>query len=125
MSAEMAKRARHAITEETRVHEATKALAAGDFAGMGRLLNASHASLRDDYDVSCVELDELTERIRSHPGAFGSRLTGAGFGGCTVSLISAQAAEPLMEHLERHYYAPKKLAPLAFVTEAEDGVKVL
>jgi galactokinase len=125
MDDEMARRARHAITEEARVLEATQALAAGDFARMGRLLNASHFSLRNDYDVSCAELDELTDRVRSHPGAFGSRLTGAGFGGCTVSLISAAATGPVIEDLKRHYYAPRKLEPLVFVTGAEDGARVL
>lgn len=125
MDDEMARRARHAITEEARVLEATQALAAGDFARMGRLLNASHFSLRNDYDVSCAELDELTDRVRSHPGAFGSRLTGAGFGGCTVSLISAAAAESVIEDLKRHYYAPRKVEPLVFVTGAEDGARVL
>ena len=125
MDDEMVRRARHAITEEARVCEAAQALAAGDFARMGRLLNASHFSLRNDYDVSCAELDELTDRVRSHPGAFGSRLTGAGFGGCTVSLISAAAAGPVIEDLKRHYYAPRKLEPLVFVTGAEDGARVL
>lgn len=125
MDDEMVRRARHAITEEARVGEAAQALAAGDFARMGRLLDASHFSLRNDYDVSCAELDELTDRVRSHPGAFGSRLTGAGFGGCTVSLISAAAAGPVIEDLKRHYYAPRKLEPLVFVTGAEDGARVL
>jgi galactokinase len=125
MDDEMRRRARHAVAEETRVQEATRALAAGDLEGFGRLLDASHESLRDDYEVSCEELDELTARIRSHPGAYGSRLTGAGFGGCTISLVRADAADAIIEDLRKHFYAPRNAEPIAFTTTAHEGVRVL
>ena len=125
MNDETFRRARHAITEEARVQEAATALLARDFGQMGRLLDASHASLRDDYEVSCPELDELTERIRGRPGALGSRLTGAGFGGCTVSLVEAGAADEIIADLKQGYYARRDLKPIVFVTEAEQGVQTL
>ena len=119
------RRARHAITEEQRVRETVQALAVCDYQRVGELLNASHFSLRDDYDVSCPELDELTARIRQYPGVLGSRLTGAGFGGCTVSLVKTEAAEGLMEDLKKNYYAAHGMEALVFATASEEGVRSL
>jgi galactokinase len=115
------RRARHAITEEARVHQAIEALHGGDLKRFGALLDASHASLRDDYEVSCDELDKLTGMIRSNAGVYGSRLTGAGFGGCTVSLVEADAAEHIVEGLKKDYYKANDLEPIIFTTKACDG----
>ncbi len=88
------KRARHVVTEDARVEAAVEAIANADVAGLGRLMTQSHTSLRDDYQVSCPELDILVEAALAVPGVHGSRLTGAGFGGCTVSLVEkAQLGE--------------------------------
>jgi galactokinase len=80
------RRARHVITENQRVRDFSAALALGDLVAAGALMNASHQSLRDDFDVSTDVLDALCDRLRSIPGVFGARLTGAGFGGCVVAL---------------------------------------
>jgi galactokinase len=80
------RRVRHVYTEDTRVHQAAKALRRRDFVELGRLLDASHASLRDDFEVSLPEIDALVERVRAEPGCYGARLTGGGFGGSIVAL---------------------------------------
>jgi galactokinase len=81
------RRARHVVTENARTLQAQTALFSGDIARMGELLNASHASLRDDYEVSVRELDVLTAAARQHPGCYGARIMGGGFGGCAVALV--------------------------------------
>jgi galactokinase len=90
-------RARHVVSENERVLEACACLASGDLATFGRLMNASHLSLRDDYEVSHPALDRLVERALRVDGVLGARLTGAGFGGCTVHLVR-EAALPELEH---------------------------
>jgi len=96
-------RARHQLTEYRRVERARDALLAGDAAEFGRLMDASHASCAGDYAVSCPELDALVA-IARRGGAMGSRLTGAGFGGCTVSLVEADKADELIQAVEENYY---------------------
>jgi len=96
LSGEELRRARHVVTEDERVLEAVKALRSNDFEEFGRLMYASHASLRDDYEVSTRELDAYVECARQC-GAHGARLTGAGFGGCAIALIGADRAESLRE----------------------------
>lgn len=86
-------RARHVVTENDRVTRAAALLRAGDIEGVGRLLYASHESLRNDYEVSCAELDCLVDAARADKNAFGARLTGAGFGGCTINLVRAGQEE--------------------------------
>jgi galactokinase len=88
------RRARHVITEDRRVHAFAEALAAGDGDGAGTLMVESHASLRDDFEVSTPTLDALVERLLATPGVLGARLTGAGFGGCAVVLCRLGAIEP-------------------------------
>ncbi|HEX9118738.1 MAG TPA: galactokinase, partial [Anaerolineae bacterium] len=85
------RRARHVITENVRVLDAAAALRAGDLPAAGKLMDASHASLRDQYEVSSPELDTMVELLRSRPGCYGARLTGAGFGGCAVALMAEEA----------------------------------
>ncbi|QGM96350.1 galactokinase [Methylocystis parvus] len=108
------KRARHVVTENARVLAAVAALEASDFAEAGRLMNASHESLRDDYEVSCPELDLMVELSRAAPGVFGARMTGGGFGGCTVSLVDARAADRFAESVGPAYERMTGLRPMIF-----------
>jgi N-acetylgalactosamine kinase len=93
----------HVLTEWKRVEDSVTALAAGDSERFGELMTRSHESCRDLYEISCVELEALTSAARQ-AGALGSRLTGAGFGGCTVSLVRDDAAERFMDEVFRRYY---------------------
>ena len=88
------RRARHVVTENARVLAAVEALRAGDAEAVGRLMDASHASLRDDFEVSTSALDDLAHRLRATPGVYGARLTGAGFGGCVVALAAPGSPAP-------------------------------
>jgi galactokinase len=93
------RRCRHVITENARVLDASAALAADEIVQFGRLMTASHNSLRDDFEVSCDELDCLVDIANDTEGVLGSRMTGAGFGGCTVTLIHMDAIETLRANL--------------------------
>ena len=97
------RRARHTISENERVKEAVQSLRKHDMTHFGQLMNASHASLRDDYEVSCPELDFLVEYAQQFEGVLGSRMTGAGFGGCTVTLIAENKIERFIEELGKAY----------------------
>jgi galactokinase len=97
------KRARHVVTENARVEAFAKAAAAGELEAMGRLLLESHVSLRNDYEVSSAELDFLVEAALAVPGVLGARMTGGGFGGCTVNLVRAEAVEELRQVLQARY----------------------
>ena len=88
------RRARHVVTENARVLAAVEALRVGDLTGAGALMGASHASLRDDFEVSTPELDGLVDRLTATPGVYGARLTGAGFGGCVVALAAPGSPAP-------------------------------
>ncbi|HRU05729.1 MAG TPA: galactokinase, partial [Candidatus Brocadiia bacterium] len=98
-------RARHVVSENQRVLDSVRALRAGDLETFGRLMNASHESLSNDYAVSCAELDILASVARKAEGCLGSRMTGGGFGGCTVSLALPKAATSLAGHIIRGYRA--------------------
>lgn len=115
------RRARHVITENARVLESVRALRAGDLAAFGRLMNASHDSLRDDYAVSCRELDALVESARQIEGVYGSRMTGAGFGGCTVSLVAEEAVETFQKEVGTAYQQATGLAASFYVCQASEG----
>jgi galactokinase len=117
------RRCRHVIEENQRVLAAERALARADLAGFGRLMNASHASLRDLYEVSSPELDWLVERACATPGVCGSRLTGAGFGGCTVSLCRPEAVEPYRQTIAGYAAAFGRPAEL-LVTRAAAGARI-
>ena len=97
------RRARHAVTEDQRTRSAVEVLQDGDIAAFGRLMNASHVSLRDDYEVSCPELDLLAETAWEIPGVLGSRMTGGGFGGCIVSIIKNSSVSEYEEAAGRKY----------------------
>jgi galactokinase len=113
-------RARHVVTENARVLEAAKALAAGDAGTVGRLLSESHASLRDDFEVSTPELDALCAALEE-AGALGARLTGAGFGGCVVALAPSAGTDRLVAEATAAYRAATGLDPTPFVCRAADG----
>ena len=121
-----AKRFRHVVSEGARVEAARQAMLRGDAAEFGRLMNASHQSLRDDYEVSSAELDLLVALARG-AGALGARLTGAGFGGSSVALCHAEAAPRIVAALERDYYArrPGVAGESVLVAEASDGARVV
>ncbi|WP_442754741.1 galactokinase [Methylocystis sp. JAN1] len=108
------KRARHVVTENARVLQVVAALEADDFETAGELMNASHASLRDDYNVSCPELDLMVTLARAAPGVFGARMTGGGFGGCAVSLVEASEAERFAEIVGPSYEEKTGLKPMIF-----------
>jgi galactokinase len=116
------RRARHVVTENDRVLRSVEALEQGDVATFGQLMNESHASLRDDYEVSIPELDALVAAAQPLPGCFGSRLTGAGFGGCTVSLVDEDAAEAFQREVSRAYREATGLETTIYVCAASDGV---
>jgi hypothetical protein len=100
------RRARHGISEDQRTIQAKEALKAGDYSTVGRLMYASHQSLRDDFEVSTPELDTLVEIAKTVEGVYGSRMTGGGFGGCTVTLVRADAVPKLLAAIESEY--PKR-----------------
>ncbi len=121
----VARRAAHIVAENGRVLEAIAAFEAGDLAEVGRLFYASHASLRDLYEVSSPELDALVDIARSTRGVIGARLTGAGFGGCTINLVRRDAVDALRDAVLRDYPARTGLTPRVFAVEASDGARRL
>lgn len=100
---DMQKKAKHAVYENQRTVDAVKALKAGDLEEFGKLMRASHESLRDDYDVTGVELDTLAEEAWKIPGVIGSRMTGGGFGGCTVSIVKDEAVDNFIKTVGENY----------------------
>lgn len=115
------RRARHVITENERVLQAVSALNKGDLAGFGELMNASHDSLRDDYEVTGTELDTLVEETRKISGVLGSRMTGAGFGGCTVSLVEEENIQELIDQVGPAYYQKTGLNADFYVADIGNG----
>ena len=96
-------RAKHAVYENQRTIDAVTALKAGDIESFGKLMNQSHISLRDDYDVSCEEIDSLVDLAWKIPGVLGSRITGGGFGGCTVSIVKNESVDTFIETIGKTY----------------------
>ncbi len=125
LSGEVLRRARHAISEHQRVKEAVHALKAHDMARFGQLMNESHDSLRDDYEVSCPELDFLVTESRKTDGVLGSRMTGAGFGGCTVSLIQEAQVSEFIRQVGEAYEKHFKLHADFYKAEIGDGARPL
>lgn len=124
----LSRRFRHVVTEGTRVRQAEAAMGGEDLAAFGRLLDASHQSLRDDYEVSHAELDQLVELARE-AGAAGARLTGAGFGGSIVALAAVERATQIIAALRQRFYAPRgaagDVARHVFIAEPSAGAEVL
>jgi len=119
------RRARHVVGEIARTEGAVHALEKCDLPTMGRHMNASHASLRDDYEVSCKELDALVELAQAEDGVFGARMTGGGFGGCTVNLVAERALAAVKEKLVEGYRQRFGKAPDLFVSRAHAGAREL
>uniref|UniRef100_A0A671L603 Galactokinase 1 n=1 Tax=Sinocyclocheilus anshuiensis TaxID=1608454 RepID=A0A671L603_9TELE len=115
------RRARHVIEEIERTAQAAEALKRGDYKEFGRLMVESHNSLRDNYEVSCPELDELVAAALEVDGVFGSRMTGGGFGGCTVTLLQAHATERAVKHIQEKYHG----SPTFFITTPSEGAHAL
>jgi galactokinase len=116
-------RCRHVVTENARTLGAAAALRADDFEEMGRLMQESHASLRDDYEVSCRELDALVEIASSVSGVFGARMTGGGFGGCTVNLLRREALEEFQGTVAAEYNRATGKTPTIYISEPGDGAR--
>jgi galactokinase len=116
-------RARHVVTEHDRVKRAVAALRENDLQSFGRLMYESHESLRDDYDVSSKPLDTLVDIARDTEGVLGARLTGAGFGGCTVNLVHSNAVQNLLSNVERHYKDRTGLTANGYQISPSDGVR--
>ena len=119
------KRAKHAVYENQRTLAAVKALERNDIEAFGRLMNESHVSLRDDYAVSCPEIDYLTETAWTIPGVIGSRITGGGFGGCSVSIIKNDAIEAYKEAVTMPYKEKFGLNLEFYVAEPGEGARKL
>ena len=115
------RRARHAVSENERASRAAQALRAGDLHTFGRLMNASHVSLRDDYQVTVKELDVLASLAWEMPGVIGSRMTGGGFGGCTVSIVEHDAVEKFIDIIGREYEKRTGRKASFYVVETSDG----
>jgi len=121
----VARRARHVITENERVLETVTALQGGDLHKVGVLMDASHVSLRDLYEVSSVELDTMVGLLRSQPGCYGARLTGAGFGGCAVALMGAGAVDAAIPLVAAAYRSRTGLTPALYPTRAAAGASAI
>jgi len=118
-------RARHVVEEMARVEAATDCLLNGDAVGLGEWMVAGHASLRDLYQVSLPEIDALVEIARGLPGCYGARLTGAGFGGCTVNLVQTRHVDRFIAALQSDYHVKTGREPQVFACKASKGASIL
>jgi galactokinase len=121
----VAKRAEHVIFENERVLASREALESRNFEKFGRLMNASHDSARDLYEVSCAELEAMVEVTRSSPGALCGRMAGAGFGGCTVSIVEDRHVERFIDVVKVGYEKKTGLNPALYVCTAADGASII
>jgi galactokinase len=115
------KRLRHVVTENDRVEKAARALEKAELVQFGRLMAESHCSLRDDYEVSSPELDLMVDLANGQQGVYGTRMTGGGFGGCTVIVVDAAQAEAVQRSLAQQYEARTGLKPTILICEPSDG----
>jgi galactokinase len=115
------KRCRHVVTENARVRDAAAALEKVDLAKFGRLMGESHLSLKDDYEVSCAELDLMVELAGEAQGVYGARMTGGGFGGSTINLVDKQAVETFRRTVAEEYEKSTGLKPQIVVSAAAEG----
>ena len=120
----VARRCAHVVTENERVRDTADALQRGDLSGVGERMLASHESLRDRYDVSCAELDCVVDIARGTDGVLGARMTGAGFGGCVVSLVDPDAVERFRAAVESEYPERTGTEPDVYVCEPGGGCRV-
>jgi galactokinase len=115
------KRCRHVVTENSRVLAAAAALEESDLNSLGHLMDESHASLRDDYQVSSPELDLMVELARQVPGTYGARMTGGGFGGCTVNLVAVEATDEFQRRVGATYADRTGVSPEIHISSISDG----
>ncbi len=116
-------RCRHVITENARVKSAFEAFGKGNIKALGTLMQDSHRSLRDDYEVSCKELDLMVEIASVQPGLIGARMTGGGFGGCTINLVESGAVNDFKRNVAAEYFSRTGLTPEIFVSPASEGAQ--
>jgi galactokinase len=119
------RRARHVVSENARTLQAADAMRRGDAEALGRLMSASHVSLRDDFEVSSRELDLMVECALRQAGCLGARMTGAGFGGCAVALARAEASQAFVDSVASDYRRVAGLEPRVFVCRAAEGAEVV
>ena len=119
------KRAKHAVYENQRTLKAQKELSAGNLAEFGKLMNQSHISLRDDYEVTGVELDTLAALAWEQPGVVGSRMTGAGFGGCTVSIVKKDKVDDFIKNVGEAYKNKIGYAADFYIAAVSEGARKL
>lgn len=119
------RRCRHVVTENERVATAVEMMSARNWSGLGKLMNQSHDSLRDDYEVSCRQLDFLVESAREIQGVMGARLTGAGFGGCTINLVHHSAIQEFEATISEKYLEKFDVVPRMFICSPSDGAHTM
>jgi len=120
-----ARRARHIISENYRVQTGVQALRMGNYSAFGQLMIESHQSLKDDYEVSCPELDLLVDLALKHEGVLGARMTGAGFGGCTLNLLRREYVDAFKKTIKQGYKKITGILPDIYVTPPAEGAKVI
>lgn len=118
-------RAKHAVYENARTIRAIEALQKNDIEGFGQLMNESHASLRDDYEVSCEEIDFLVDLMQPMTGVAGSRITGGGFGGCTVSIVKKEQTPSLIDEVRKKYQDRFGIVPEFYRVMPEEGAHII
>jgi len=121
----IARRARHVISENYRVQVGVQALREGNFSAFGQLMIESHRSLKNDYEVSCAELDLLVDLALKQEGVLGARMTGAGFGGCTVNLLKRDYVDVFKEKIKKEYKKITGINPDVYLTAPSGGAKVI
>jgi galactokinase len=114
-------RARHVLSANQRVLNAVRALEQGDPAALGELMNASHASMRDDYEISREEMDQMVAIAQEQPGSYGARMTGGGFGGCAIALVAEDQVDLFRSEVGKQYYEKTGLEAQIYLTQAVDG----
>lgn len=115
------RRAKHVVSGNQRVMEAVEALTVGDAAALGELMNKSHISMRDDFEISREEMDQMVEIAQNQPGCFGARMTGGGFGGCAVALVMEDQVNIFQENVSKLYQEKTGLDPKVYISYATDG----
>ena len=118
------RRAKHVITENDRTTAMATALTQKDWATCGQLMGASHRSMKEDFEITCKEIDRLAEIAQGTDGVIGSRMTGGGFGGCTVSLIETSRTEEIVKAITKQYQSATGIEPAAFVTRPAQGARI-
>lgn len=119
------KRARHALTEQLRVQKSVGVLNSGSLVEFGNLMNESHQSLRDDFEVSCAELDFVVNELQSSDSCLGARMTGAGFGGCCVALVETKRVHKLSQSLNETYKTRFNRVPEFYDCKPSNGVHII